>query len=302
MLLCIRTCAMLIYPPFLQVSASQDGKLIIWHAPTGNKISAIPLRSSWVMTCAFEQTQGQMVACGGLDNLCSIYSLDSQSTGSPGRATRELSAHEGYISCCRFIDTTKILTSSGDSMCMLWDVERGENIMTFKGHEGDAMSLSICPTDKNMFVSGSCDASAKVWDIRSGSCTHTFKGHESDINSVSFFPSGVAFGSGSDDSTCRIFDIRAYGEVNSFSNDKITCGITSVDFSKSGRYMFAGYDNFSCQAWDAIGSSSAPILALVGATGHENRVSCLGINHGENGTGGTALCTGSWDTFLKVWA
>src|SRR5690349_6045867 len=36
------------------VSASQDGKLIVWHANTTHKVQAIPLRSSWVMTCAFE--------------------------------------------------------------------------------------------------------------------------------------------------------------------------------------------------------------------------------------------------------
>src|SRR5882757_1583252 len=32
------------------VSASQDGKLIVWDAYTTNKVHAIPLRSSWVMT------------------------------------------------------------------------------------------------------------------------------------------------------------------------------------------------------------------------------------------------------------
>ena len=34
------------------VSASQDGKLIVWDAYSTNKTHAIPLRSSWVMTCA----------------------------------------------------------------------------------------------------------------------------------------------------------------------------------------------------------------------------------------------------------
>ena len=254
------------------------------------------------MTCAFEKEQGQMVACGGLDNLCSIYSLEAISSGLPGRATQELSAHDGYLSCCRFVDPAKILTCSGDSTCMAWDVETGESLKTFRGHGGDTMSLSVCPTDKNLFVSGSCDATSKVWDMRTGQCTHTFSGHESDINSVVFFPSGTAFGSGSDDSTCRIFDLRAYGEVSSYTNDKITCGITSVDFSKSGRFLFAGYDNFSCLVWDTIGKVDAPAATLAGSSGHENRVSCLGVNHSANAVGGTALCTGSWDTCLKIWA
>ena len=39
------------------VSASQDGKLIVWEAMQNVKTQAIPLRSSWVMACAFEQVQ-----------------------------------------------------------------------------------------------------------------------------------------------------------------------------------------------------------------------------------------------------
>ena len=35
------------------VSASQDGKLIVWDAQTTNKLQAVPLRSAWVMTCAY---------------------------------------------------------------------------------------------------------------------------------------------------------------------------------------------------------------------------------------------------------
>ena len=49
------------------------------------KIHAIPLRSSWVMTCAYEQSNDQFVACGGLDNLCSLYKLNNE--GNP-RGTR----------------------------------------------------------------------------------------------------------------------------------------------------------------------------------------------------------------------
>lgn len=57
------------------VSASQDGKLIVWDSYTTNKVHAIPLRSSWVMTCAYAPS-GSYVACGGLDNICSIYRWD----------------------------------------------------------------------------------------------------------------------------------------------------------------------------------------------------------------------------------
>ena len=93
------------------VSASQDGKLIVWDGYTTNKVHAIPLRSSWVMTCAYAPS-GNFVACGGLDNICSIYSLKTREGNV--RVSRELPGHTGYLSCCRFLDDNQIVTSSGD--------------------------------------------------------------------------------------------------------------------------------------------------------------------------------------------
>lgn len=277
------------------VSASQDGKLIVWDAFTTNKIHAIPLRSSWVMTCAFAPS-GNFVACGGLDNICSIYSLKNRDSGVQGtntniKVTKELAGHTGYLSCCRFLSDRQILTSSGDMTCFLWDIETGVRVTEFKDHSGDVMSLSLC-LEKNIFVSGACDAVAKVWDLRTGKCTQTFMGHESDINAVQFFPNGDAFGTGSDDASCRLFDLRADRELNQYTHDNILCGITSVGFSISGRLLFAGYEDYNCHVWDTLKGERVGVLA-----GHENRVSCLGVS-----TDGMALCTGSWDSTLKIWA
>ncbi|KAJ4432063.1 hypothetical protein ANN_20677 [Periplaneta americana] len=406
------------------VSASQDGKLIVWDSYTTNKVHAIPLRSSWVMTCAYAPS-GSYVACGGLDNICSIYSLKTREGNV--RVSRELPGHTGYLSCCRFLDDNQIVTSSGDMSCALWDIETGQQCTSFMGHTGDVMSLSLSP-DMRTFVSGACDASAKLWDIREGSCKQTFPGHESDINAVTtktkprmfskyeqrcfieiqiargknarqshtalleacavrhkrpnllnshpivlyvgvhshiaalvvnllrrwnwevlehppyspdsslfdfdplkmelphrvsfrtrqaiiaaveqsvrklvqqnavdgirrlpeFFPNGYAFATGSDDATCRLFDIRADQELAMYSHDNIICGITSVAFSKSGRLLLAGYDDFNCNVWDSMKTERAGILA-----GHDNRVSCLGVTED-----GMAVATGSWDSFLRIW-
>ena len=53
-----------------------------------------------------------------------------------------------------------------------------------------------------------------------------------------YFPNGYAFATGSDDATCRLFDIRADQEIGMYSHDNIICGITSVAFSKSGAASF----------------------------------------------------------------
>lgn len=105
-----------------------------------------------------------------------------------------------------------------------------------------------------------------------------------------FFPNGDAFATGSDDASCRLFDIRADRELISFTHDHILCGITSVAFSISGRLLFGGYDDWTCNVWDTLKGERVGVL-----TGHENRVSCLGVS-----TDGMALCTGSWDSTLRV--
>ncbi|OWZ63363.1 guanine nucleotide-binding protein subunit beta [Cryptococcus neoformans] len=163
--------------------------------------------------------------------------------------------------------------------------------MEFNDHTGDVMSISLAP-NAHLFVSGACDATAKVWDIRTGKAVQTFTGHESDINAVQFFPNGDAFATGSDDASCKLFDLRADRELNSYAHDNILCGITSVAFSISGRVLFAGYDDYNCNVWDTLKGERIGVLA-----GHENRVSCMGVS-GD----GVALCTGSWDSLLKVWS
>ena len=85
-----------------------------------------------------------------------------------------------------------------------------------------------------------------------------------------FFPNGNAFATGSDDATCRLFDIRADQELSMYSHDNIICGVTSVAFSKSGRLLLAGYDDINCNIWDSLHAERAGVLS-----GHDNRVSCL---------------------------
>ncbi|CAC5406518.1 guanine nucleotide-binding protein subunit beta-5-like [Mytilus californianus] len=273
------------------VSSSQDGKMLVWDAFTTNKEHAVTMPTTWVMACSYGPT-GEVVACGGLDNKCTIYPLSMDED--PLTKKRAVATHTSYLSCCTFTSSDKqILTGSGDSTCALWDVESGQLIQSFHGHAGDVMSIDLSPSETgNLFVSGGCDKVAMVWDMRTGDCVQVFEGHQSDINSVRFYPSGDAFATGSDDSTCRLFDLRADREVNCYQKESLIFGCNSVDFSVSGRLLFGGYNDYTVNIWDVLKGNRVSILYA-----HENRVSCLGVS-----PDGTALCTGSWDYTLKIWA
>lgn len=122
------------------VTGSLDGKLIIWDTYTGNKIQVIPLRSAWVMSVAYAKS-GNFVgrqcifikdcsfsfdwrkklkyswffqACGGMDNMCTVYDVNNRDSSGVAKMVRELAGYDGFLSSCRFLDDKTILTGSGD--------------------------------------------------------------------------------------------------------------------------------------------------------------------------------------------
>jgi guanine nucleotide-binding protein G(I)/G(S)/G(T) subunit beta-1 len=280
------------------VSASQDGNLLLWNAITANKLQSISLKSSYVMSVGIEQSKGNLVACGGLDNLCTVYKLDSPTTA------MEMASHDGFLSCCRFLSEEYILTSSGDSTCLRWNISSGRVVDTFAEHKADAMFLATRPNDPNCFLSCSVDKTIKLWDVRSpGASKQTFTGHLGDVNCVEFMPSdNNAFGTCSEDGTARVWDLRAYQEVGKFGTLKVvedampgaSEGFTSIAFSKSGRLLFCGHSDSNVLAYDVLSDRTAPAFTINQA--HDGHVSCIGVS-----PDGNALCTGSWDFVLKVW-
>ncbi|KAJ6368653.1 hypothetical protein OIU78_001098 [Salix suchowensis] len=219
-----------------------------------------------------------------------------------------LSGHKGYVSSCQYVpdEDTHLITSSGDHTCVLWDITTGIRTSVFggefqSGHTADVLSVSINGSNSRMFVSGSCDSTARLWDTRVASrAVRTFHGHEGDVNSVKFFPDGNRFGTGSDDGTCRLFDVRTGHQLQVYEHhqhvDNEIPHVTSIAFSISGRLLFAGYSNGDCYVWDTL---LAEVVLNLGSlqNSHEGRISCLGLS-----ADGSALCTGSSDTNLKIWA
>lgn len=121
--------------------------------------------------------------------------------------------------------------------------------------EGNSVSVSTNST--NLFISGSCDKSAKLWDMRTPSrAQHTFQGHDGDVNAVHFLPDGLHFGTGSDDGSCRLFDIKTGHELQQYKDNHASprgqINVNSIAFSHSGRLLFAGYSNGNCYVWDTL--------------------------------------------------
>lgn len=144
---------------------------------------------------------------------------------------------------------------------------------------------------------------AKIWDARlppARACTRTFTGHIADVNKVAFLSSGTCIATASDDASCRIFDLRSGGAVAVLEHASAMGPVMDVVFSRSGRLLFAAYEEGKVRAWDttgsgAIGDAAKPFLELDGHGGQ--RVSCVDINAHAN-----ALASAGWNNEIAVWA
>ncbi|CDR37644.1 CYFA0S01e14004g1_1 [Cyberlindnera fabianii] len=309
------------------LSCSQDGFLIVWDAVTGMKLSAVPLDSQWVLSCAYSPNQ-RLVASAGLTNNCTVYSLPSMD-GDDAFQQRIVNVFKGHvcgITACDFISDNTILTASGDLTCARWDITKGRKVGEYLDHFGDVLCIDIDRNSVNsgdcVFVSGASDGYARVWDTRSPAAAQMFFVSNSDVTAVKFFKDGNSFVTGSDDGLIRLYDLRADCELSRYTlpnnhlhgqpattpfsaqrshrpasledmNTSVldASGVNSLDFSSSGRLMYASYADHGCVVWDTLRAEVVDHLE-----GHSNRVSKVATS-----PDGFAVCTASWDTTMRVW-
>jgi WD40 repeat protein len=71
-----------------------------------------------------------------------------------------------------FIIRYSILSGSSDHTLKLWDVQSGQEVRTFKGHEDSVTGVCFAPGGKTI-LSGSDDHTLKLWDLETGQCSKT---------------------------------------------------------------------------------------------------------------------------------
>ena len=86
-----------------------------------------------------------------------------------------------------------MISGSGDTAIMHWNIETGKKIKDFAGHTGDVAALSLKPQDNKVFVTSSVDRTCRLWDLRQDACQQIFWGHTLDVNSINFHNNGNNF-------------------------------------------------------------------------------------------------------------
>ncbi|EIW79559.1 WD40 repeat-like protein [Coniophora puteana RWD-64-598 SS2] len=148
-----------------------------------------------------------IVSCSK-DTLIHVYSRDTL------ELVHVLRGHEGPVNAIAGLDSevdssgrlvSHVVSASGDGKMILWDVESGERIRVFEGHD---RGLACIEFKNDLILSGSNDCTIKLWRASTGECLHTFAGHTMLVRALCFDPHTGYIVSASYDRTVRVWEWR----------------------------------------------------------------------------------------------
>jgi WD40 repeat protein len=253
------------------VASDQSGQVLIINAKKGSRKLGYNLTgpSRFVQAVALHPTK-DIVVSGGMDNTISLAVPEAPDdpinpfmTLTKQWAGEGPYGHDGMISSLRFVSETRFLSTGGDGEVKLWDVERGDNecVATLYGHTAEAASITFPSDNPELMIFGTC----------------------------------------SNDTTCKLWDLRTNKCTHTFhSADKLTAcdffpngnaiaaggqgqttffwdvrsikcvgtfvrnhmKVTGVAFSKSGRALFVSHEDGRIIAWDTLGEQGNQRYAI----------------------------------------
>jgi WD40 repeat protein len=91
-----------------------------------------------------------------------------------------------------------------DCLAQIWDLETGEEVQRFQGHQGQVNCAAYVPGSRRI-LTGSSDETVRLWNADTGDELHCFTGHTDQIYSISCSADGRLALSGSYDATLRLW-------------------------------------------------------------------------------------------------
>ena len=186
----------------------------------------------------------------------------------------------------------------------VWDLERGTELATLKGHTGKVYAVAVTP-DGRRAVSGSGDGTLKVWDLERGAELATLKGHRREVMAVAVTSDGRRAVSGSRDDTLKVWDISM--EFILSSAEGFNAGsergtelathqdhayrVNAVAVTLDSRRAVSGSQDKTLKVWDLERGTELATLQ-----GHTDSVNAVAVT-----PDGKRAISGSGDNTLKVW-
>lgn len=271
-----------------------------------------------ISQCEFLNNQEILTASG--DMTCKLWDI------SRGMKTAEFLDHYGDVLSMNINRNTNtgFVTGSSDGYTRVFDIrikDRTNLTSSFFVSNSDVTSAQFFK-DGNSIVTGSDDGVIRLYDLRSdcelakyslASSLHEIQQRQS--SQTAFFNKSSNYNSSSSPISPSFYhqqqqqpqqpqSVISSGNLNNNTANRMpspsltdqnsqidSSGVTSLDFSASGRLMYACYSDYGCIIWDFLKNEIVGKLE-----GHSNRVTKAAAS-----PDGFGVCTASWDATMRLW-
>jgi WD40 repeat protein/serine/threonine protein kinase len=290
------------------LSASRDGTLILWDVATGNMLHTYGGESGIALSVHFLENDAQAISSHNTGYL-RVWQLDAQNIVRQFGETAQPVGNEALDDSLNsdgdliaFSSDGRLAAAPGSGVdadeILLWNVETGELVRHFTGHEGNVTSIMFSP-DQSQLVSASWDNTLILWNVTTGEQIHRFIGHSGAVFDVSFNPDGNQLVSGSEDRTMILWDVETNTVLRRFEG--FTDSVNTVAFSPDGHTVLAGMGTIRYVAGNYEDSSLRLFNAATGEEirrfeGHTAPVTVAAFS-----ADGSAILSGSTDATVRLW-
>ncbi|GET43354.1 WD40 repeat domain-containing protein [Microseira wollei] len=276
-------------------SGSYDYSIKLWNLDNCQPICTVEDNSRWFFSVAISP-DWQTIATGCDSGAIKLWQLYT------GNSVGILAGHFMDVTCVAFspLPLTSpflrgtaggsqggiLVSGSLDNTIKLWHPNRGEEIRTLTGHDGEVFSVAISP-DGQTLVSGSWDNTIKLWDLDTGEELHTIFARN--VRYIAISPDGQTLTAGCADGTVKLWHIGTGSLLDGFTGHKD--GIRFLAFSPDGNTLASASEDNTIKLWHL---ATGKVLCTL--RGHSDRVRCVAFS-----PDGTTLASGSDDNTIKIW-